>query len=396
MNHFYFAAAFLLLVAILFVVLPWLRRSNSRQSPRKSINLNLYQERLAELTASQQQNQLDDAEFQQIATDLKRHLLATQSTLDDTQVKGSSGWLLMPAVVILVLITPVVYWLFYWNDQKAQWLHLEAEPYAQTAADESDHNQVLKLQRYVQTHPDDHEAWHLLGQQYLRSSVFQGAAVAFEKAFQLQPNSVDYRVSLALALIRQQDGRLDDTSQKLLDSVLHQLPEHQGALSLLGMAAFNVGEYQDSIEYWTRLKLLRDPSSESFAVIERSIQQAQQRLSSEPNTNTLKIVTSIDIGAELDIDLVKGGTLFVFVRPTEQPSQPVAVKRFTQYTFPLQVSLTDADLLIKETPLDTYQQLWLSAKITSKGIATQAALAEAKPVPIHVKELVHPVKLTLH
>ncbi len=396
MSHFYLAMAFLILLAVIFVLFPWLRRSNNRQESRDSINVNLYQERLAELTELRQRNQLGEAEFQQITTDLKRHFLATQGHSEQTQIVPLSRLFLIPAIMISLLMTPIVYWVFYWNDQKAQWLRLEAEPYAQTAVNDSDHNQVLKLQRYVQTHPEDHEAWHLLGQQYLRSGVFDGAAVALERAFQLQPHSVDYRVSLALALIRRQDGRLDDTSQKLLDSVLQQFPDHQGALSLLGMAAFNVGDYQASIDYWKQLKLLRDPESDSFAVIERSIQQAQQRLDRQMNEDAVKIVASIDVGEDQDKNLSDKGILFVFVRATERPSQPVAVKRVTHYSFPLEVSLTDADLLITGASLQTYQRLWLSAKLTSQGVATEEALAEATPVPIDVKELEHPVKLTLN
>ena len=197
------ASAFVLL----HLVISARRTSLAREQvdDRAAMNLFIYQERSAELSASLAAGDLDPLAYEQLCLELQRSLLdesnrADQQSSVSTTVKadgtkvGLSPWLLgvlLPMFAIFAYADFGLSWGAIDDLQLAQTLRGSSSG-AQSGASPHDtigvNASVDELTERLQSQPDNDDGWFLLSQSYMRMGEFEKAAAAFEHLLERYTN----------------------------------------------------------------------------------------------------------------------------------------------------------------------------------------------------------------
>ncbi|HCA65701.1 MAG TPA: c-type cytochrome biogenesis protein CcmI, partial [Pseudomonas sp.] len=105
MTDFWIAASALLLVALAFLLLPILRgRRAQAEEDRTALNVALYEERLAELTAQHAAGTLSDAQLEAGRSDAARELLEDTENSDSPKIAKLGRSVPLIAAVLVPLV----------------------------------------------------------------------------------------------------------------------------------------------------------------------------------------------------------------------------------------------------------------------------------------------------
>jgi cytochrome c-type biogenesis protein CcmH len=136
----------------------------------------------------------------------------------------------------------------------------------------------------VKEHPDDAEAWVLLGKTYAMLKQPADSRSAYDHALKADPKNVAAMVGWAEAdsLVRP-DHRIEGRGFDLLQGALAIEPESQRALWLLGIAQFQQERYTDAAGTWRKLQPLLDPDSNVAHAVAQQIAVAEKRATGQPD-----------------------------------------------------------------------------------------------------------------
>lgn len=137
---------------------------------------------------------------------------------------------------------------------------------------------IARLKTHLARVPDSAEGWYLLGQIYLTMQNYTKSVAALEKAYQLDNHRINTAVTYAQALFFNNNRQLTPFAKQLLKSVLKRSPKNIDAINLLAINAYNLGDYQEAIEYWERLLPLFEPGSKDSKILLAMIAKAEKRL----------------------------------------------------------------------------------------------------------------------
>lgn len=107
-----------------------------------------------------------------------------------------------------------------------------------------------ELAASLQDTPEDAAGWALLGQAWARVSRHRDAAAAFERAAALTDGNTALRLAQLEALIANEDGLVTPEAIDLIDSILTQDPDQQGARFYAGLALWQGGKLDAARERW--------------------------------------------------------------------------------------------------------------------------------------------------
>lgn len=163
----------------------------------------------------------------------------------------------------------------------------------------------------------------------------------------------------AIALVRQR-----------LEQALTLAPEHPGAHYYAGSLKVRAGDTESALPHFERVleSGILDPEAASML----RQRMAEWRGDSDAviasgagAVSTMHIVVEAGDGVE-----VKSGTLFVFLRRPEGPPMPLAARRVNEPTFPMTLTISDADRLKEGASLASYDRLEVGARLSTTGEAT--------------------------
>lgn len=201
------------------------------------------------------------------------------------------------------------------------------------------------LQRELASNPTA-AGWYALALLYGEMEAPAVAVTAARKAAEMAPGEAGPQLLLARSLIDQAEGRLTPEAHRLLDAVLEEQPEHDGAWMMLGMAAMTSADYGLAIEAWDEL-LDRHPEGEAAVALNNARRRAEKLRDSQGYLQNLRV--TVEAGPQVQ----PGGTLFVFLRKPGDTGQPLAAKRVLADRFPLEVRLVAGDWLQEPPPPGT-------------------------------------------
>ena len=130
-------------------------------------------------------------------------------------------------------------------------------------------------------------------------------------------------------------NQLDPESVAALDKALELQPNNPTALGLLGIAAFEAGDYNGSIGYWERLLKATEPGSQGAQAIQGGIDRARERMAATGDTAPVEqeqgpaIRLTVSVAPELMAQLDPNSSVFVFAREPNGPPMPLIAKRLT-------------------------------------------------------------------
>ncbi len=126
-------------------------------------------------------------------------------------------------------------------------------------------------------------------------------------------------------------------------------PNQITALGSMGIIAFEAGEYEKTVLFWTRMLGQLPPESDQANLISTGITRASERAANAAASNALIDDTMIQLKVSLDQELpavLKQASVFIFARKNDGSSRPLAAKKISVKDLPILIRLSNQDALM--------------------------------------------------
>lgn len=133
---------------------------------------------------------------------------------------------------------------------------------------------LKKIKSRLEIYPDSVLGWYFTGQLLFNLQAFDASVIAYERAYQLEPEESSILSEYIQALFMESSGTITPKLNTLLDKLLALDPNNDTVLTLLAMNAFKNKNYQQAINYWERLLEVYPSDSPSREMILVSIEKA--------------------------------------------------------------------------------------------------------------------------
>ncbi|MBW8336604.1 c-type cytochrome biogenesis protein CcmI [Stutzerimonas stutzeri] len=377
MTDFWIAASALLLVALAFLLLPILRgRRAQAEEDRTALNVALYEERLAELTAQHAAGTLSDAQLEAGRADAARELLEDTENSDSPKIAKLGRSVPLIAAVLVPLVGYGLY--MHWGASDKVQMARQFSEQPRTVEEMTAH-----LEQAVKEQPDSAEAWYFLGRTYMNQERPADAAKAFARVVELAGRQPELLGQWAQAQYFAGDRQWSEQLQALTDEALQADPQELTSLGLLGIAAYEEGRYQDAVRFWEQLVAAlpeNDPSREAIrGGIERARQQvdggsgnaAAGEAPAAASTQAAALQIQVQLDPKVAETVSPEDSVFVFARAVNGPPVPLAAKRLTVGDLPATVTLSDADAMVPSLKISSVEQVMVMARVSRTGDATK-------------------------
>ncbi|MEF9898492.1 MAG: c-type cytochrome biogenesis protein CcmI [Pseudomonas sp.] len=379
MTDFWLAAGLLLLVALSFLLIPVLRgRRAQLEEDRTALNVALYQERVAELTAQQVAGVLDDAQLAKGRDEAARELLSDTENAEPQRL-GRLGKPLPLLAAVLVPLMGLGLYLHFGSSAQVELTQQFAK------APQSMEEITARLERAVEMQPDSAEGLYFLGRAYMAQERPADAAKVFERAANLAGRQPELLGQWAQALYFANGKQWNEQLQSLTDEALKADPNEVTSLGLLGIAAFESEHFQQAIDYWNRLLAQLPEGDASRAALQGGIERAQDKLKAGEGevaqvapttaptvaTTGARLKVRVELAAALKDKVKPDDTVFIFARASSGPPMPLAAKRVTVAQLPIEVELGDSDAMMPSMKLSSFPEVQLVARVSRAGQPTQ-------------------------
>jgi cytochrome c-type biogenesis protein CcmH len=369
MIEFWLCAGLLLLTALAFLLIPVLRaRKVQAEEDRTALNVTLYQERLLDLQGQHDAGALNAEQLANGRDEAARELLAdTEGGQAQPTRRALGGTIPLIAALLMPLLGYGLY---------QQWGAIDDLERAQTFAQQPKtiEEMTARLEAVVQSDPKSAESWYFLGRTYMAQERAGDAAVAFERAVEVAGREPELLGQWAQALYFAGDKQWSEQLQALTDEALQADPTEVTSLGLLGIAAYEAGQFQQAIDRWQQLVAALPPEDPSRLTIQGGIDRAREQLGA-PAAEAAPAAgqglrVRVALAAELQARVQPGDAVFVFARAVSGPPMPLAVKRLSVADLPAEVSLSDSDAMMPQLKISGFEQVQLLARISRSGNAT--------------------------
>jgi cytochrome c-type biogenesis protein CcmH len=385
MIEFWLAAGLLLLVALSFLLIPVVRgRRAQQEEDRTALNVALYQERVAELQAEQDEGVLTRAQMDSGRAEAARELLADTEGAEPLRVSRLGKTLPILAALLVPALGLGLYLHFGASDKVEL-----AREFAQAPTSMEDMTQ--RLERAVAAQPDSAEGLYFLGRTYMAQDRPADAVKMFERTLALAGRQPELLGQLAQARYFASGKQWTPEIQALTDEALKADPKEVTSLGLLGIAAFEGERYQQAVGYWQRLLDILPPNDASRSALEGGIKRASEKLQASggkvetapavAEKAEVRLKVRVDLGAELKARVKPDDSVFIFARASSGPPMPLAAKRMTVADLPVEVELSDADAMMPQLKLSNFPEVQLVARISRAGQPTKGEwVGRSKPL----------------
>ena len=136
---------------------------------------------------------------------------------------------------------------------------------------------VARLEKRLESTPDDPAGWARLGRSYAVLERFDDAKRAYAKATQLAPDDVAILTDYATLLISENPRQPSKETLAAFTRLYQLNPKHPGALWVLGLDAFNNGKYKQAIKHWEALLKELPPDAEVAPQVRHVVEQARAK-----------------------------------------------------------------------------------------------------------------------
>ncbi|RDH43446.1 c-type cytochrome biogenesis protein CcmI [Zooshikella ganghwensis] len=401
----------LALVAVFFILSPLLRKtavtaettsaidSEDQEKQQNRLNVTLYEQRLAELDSNLARGDISTVDHQTMVVELQRQLLKDvqgQAAPDLTQgITPKVARLTMWGVAFIV---PCLALTIYWQLGASRELSMVASmPSSAELANLSLPELTKKLESAVQKQPDNKDGWFWLARVYAAQQRYSESLKAYQTLQTLVPDDAEVMARLAETLYLANGNRMTKEVVTYAKQALQRQPKQQIALGLLGIAAFESGQYQQAIDHWQQIlasgiadgeaqpirqgiakarQLLAEQQSSSSSSTNAMASASDSKASSETGA-ALKLQVLVEADPKLDAALPKTAKVYVLARPVGV-KMPVAVTVLQLADLPSLVTLDDSQSMMPE--------LKLSQQNTVDVVALVSATGDPKHVNSHIEQ----------
>ena len=385
MTVFWIAIAFLLGVALWFVVRPLLAQRPGDGPARNEMNIAVYRDQLRDLDSELESGALAPEQHDKARRELEGRLLedVAGSEATTSAARGSrptaialgAGVPLGALAIYLLVGSPAA---------------LDPRALADNAAAHAVDRQQLeamvdKLAARLAQEPENGEGWVMLAKSYRHFGRFKEAAQAYAKAIsRLKPDATLY-ADYADVLAMVQGQRLQGEPEKLIARALAIDPRHLKALALAGTVAYEKKEYAAAVGYWERMLPLVAPESEDARAIKANVEEARGLAGIAPAAAGAAIVAEkpaapaagsvsgvsgvVKLAPQLAARVASTDTVLIYARAVEGSRMPLAIIRKQVRELPVAFTLNDANAMSAGTTLSTQQHIIITARVSKSSSA---------------------------
>ncbi|MCG6658418.1 c-type cytochrome biogenesis protein CcmI [Halomonas campisalis] len=373
MTLLWLAFAILLLPAMWLLVSPLRRAQRVYQAQRdfeandksNEQNVAIYKRRLASLEAALERGDIDQARFEEDRLDLDRSLLEDTEDLKRGPLHSpASGRFLVPLVAVVVVIGSVL-----WYQQHGA----EGDLALYAAYQESDSLPTLieRLEGEAASQPDNPKVWAALYPIYRDAGQGEAALNALNNLIDLEGRQPSLLAQKAQVKFFMANRSITDEVQALVDEVMEEDSREPTMLGMLGVQAFEGGDYELAIDRWRRA-IAGMGDSGSAGALREGIRVAQQRLGVAPEAQEplaegpgIRVRVSLDESLEnrLDADT----RVFIVARDMEGELPPLAATRVTLGDLPTTLVLDDRHAMSDEASLSQVREARLLVRVSQSG-----------------------------
>ena len=395
---FWICAAGLVALALLFVLVPLLRRrTEARLVDSAGSNLSVLRDQVAELDAELAAGSIGAEQHGLARGELERRALEEAGAADTPAAPGARGtaWVLgvaIPAFAIGVYLaignprgivgtgSPVA-------DEQAQVTPGQVE------------EMVARLAQNLEKNPGNPEGWTLLGRTYGALGRFGDSARAYARASALLPRDAQLLVDHADALAMAQGRKVGGEPLRLIQEALKLDPHNLKALALAGSEAFERRDFKAATDFWQRAARAAPPGSELAQAIEANIAEARTLGNVAPPVAAGPAAAQgspgsaaggtvggrVTLSPALAAKVAPTDTLFVFARAAAGPRMPLAILRRSAGDLPTSFRLDDSMAMAPEMKLSNFGSVVIGARVSKSGnAAPQSGDLQGQSAPIKV------------
>ncbi|WP_249976525.1 c-type cytochrome biogenesis protein CcmI [Vreelandella olivaria] len=337
-------------------------------------NVAIFKRRLASLEAARERGDIDDERFKEDRLELERSLL------EDTVVQArhplkaaSAGKLIVPLLMVAVVVVSV-----FWYQQQGAEGDLTLYAIQQEVRNDPDGSLAMYLERLeaeAERQPNNPNVWSSLFPLYRDTGQSEKAAHALERLIEIDGRIPPLLAQLAQLRFFMAERELTPDVQALVDETLEKDPRQPTVLGLLGIHAFDNGDYEVAIDRWRRaVANIEDPNTASS--LRDGIRVAQERLGIEPETANVEAAQSQGVRVTVSLDESLSGSVdenaavFITARDTEGELPPLAVVRAQVSELPITVVLDDSVAMSPQAQISQVREARLMVRVSPSGQAT--------------------------
>ena len=397
---FWILTAALFTSAMLFVLVPLLRKSDlseEGEKVRNETNISLFKEREQELEAELAAKSIDAKQFASLILELKQNLLSdvtvgtrqsspskkAKNTKDQRSTNRQSvlekllTWNIGFPVMLTFLIPLLAYGLYdHWGYiDEVEMMDL----YQRTVQNVDDLEEaqalIVSLGQAVQKDDGQPWAWYFLGENFSNIGMFNEAEIAYTRSADLFGPTPEKALVLGrVAMVKYINAELQLTTEitEIIDEARAINPNEITILQLLASDASSNGDYGAAIGYW-RLLIQVDPNSQQAQTLRANITAAQQIIAqtspSAAGGPVIDVTVSLANGLELNSSL----RVFVAARNADREGMPpLAATDLVVGNLPMTIRL-DNSSAVGPFNLASAENVYVSALVSRAGVATPQA-----------------------
>ena len=259
-----------------------------------------------------------------------------------------------------------------------------------------EHLEMIKaLSDRLAKNPDDGKGWAMLGRSLAVLGRYGESAAAYEKATKLIPDNAALMAAYAEVLAMSNGQSLQGKPMELIQRAIKIDPNNTRVLFLTGKAAYQAGDYALAIDNWEKLlKLLPADSPQAKQIsdniahvrtLEKSGQRPHGQGTAQPANGGAEISGMVSLSPALAGKAAPSDTVFIFAKAVSGPSVPIAVIRSQVKDLPQKFVLNDSMVMMPTMKLSNFKEVVISAKVSKSGNATPASgdlRGEVAPVKV--------------
>jgi cytochrome c-type biogenesis protein CcmH len=276
----WFAIAAICALAVAALLWPVLRpRGAVQNAPRRSYDLAVYRDQLAELDRDHERGLLSETERASARTEIERRMLAAADRSAEAAVATKPTRLIPFALAVGAPVCAVLLYLAV----GAPWLGMRAAP------DAAEREQRAEIARYVdrlaehlRAEPEDARGWSMLGRSYTLLARYAEAGAAYARAEALAPHDADLVSRHAEAQIMAEGGTVGEAARKLIERSLALDATEPRARFYQGLAEAQAGRGREALTIWIALERDTPPDAPWRSVIAQRIERVARDLDLDP------------------------------------------------------------------------------------------------------------------
>nr|WP_290443829.1 c-type cytochrome biogenesis protein CcmI [Halomonas sp. Mc5H-6] len=339
-------------------------------------NVAIFRRRLAALENAHADGKVDAAQLAEERLELERSLLDDTATLQRRPLKPyASGRWVVPLVMLALGAGSLA-----WYQQQGAADDLVLWAIGQEVREHPEGSRAMYIERLeAQTsqQPSNPNLWSTLFPLYRETGQADNAVTALERLIALEGRQPSLLAQLAQLRFFMAGRELTDEVQGLVDEVLAEDPRQPTALGILGIHAFDTGDYAQAIDRWRRA-VANVENPDIAASLREGIQVAQSRLGEQEGRQVTQAEgPGVRVRVSLDPDLASqvdgDDKVFIVARDVDGEQPPLAVVQGLVSELPMTVVLDDRAAMTADAQISKAREVRLMVRVSPSGQASPQA-----------------------